>query len=362
MRLLFVTRRRAVAVEGGMIVPAEGRFDLEIDLGDAEIEPGLINAHDHLHRNHYGRLGQPPYANAYDWAADIQRRHRRHIARRHTWSRREALLAGAWKNLFAGVTTVMHHDPSEADFARSFPIRVAPVASADSIGMSPRIVPPTQGPWCLHLAEGTDAGAAEEIRTAAARGWLGRNLLAVHAVGADGDGVARLRASGAAIIWCPSSNLFLLGRTARADLLAPGVDVLLGSDSYLSGAGDLLDELRFAHTLDLVDEVRLKAAVTTTAAARLGLPVPSLLPGAPADLVVLSAPFLQASARDVQLVMVAGRTMLAATSLARRLSARLGDPRPIRRGNVRRWTWSPTTPARRRYPSSEVEPGVISCA
>ena len=58
MRLLIHARNRSVAVEAGRIVEAVGGFDRVLDFPDAEIAPGLINAHDHLHRNHYGRPRQ----------------------------------------------------------------------------------------------------------------------------------------------------------------------------------------------------------------------------------------------------------------------------------------------------------------
>src|ERR1700761_8449528 len=124
MQLRIAARNRVVAIDGDRIVEPEGQFDLSLDFPDADVRPGLINAHDHLHRNHYGRLGRPPYRNAYDWARNIQANCGRHIAERHSRPRREALLAGAWKNLFAGVTTVVHHDAWEAEFETAFPLRV----------------------------------------------------------------------------------------------------------------------------------------------------------------------------------------------------------------------------------------------
>src|SRR5579862_6256923 len=110
MRLLIEASNRTVAVENGIIVEPAGRFDRMVRV-TGEVRPGLINAHDHLHRNHYGRLGTPPYANARDWAADIQVRNAAEIAQGRRLERRTALLTGAWKNLLAGVTHVVHHDP-----------------------------------------------------------------------------------------------------------------------------------------------------------------------------------------------------------------------------------------------------------
>jgi imidazolonepropionase-like amidohydrolase len=81
---------------------------------------------------------------------------------------------------------------------------------------------------------------------------------------------------------------------------------MLGSDSLLTGAGSLLDELRFAKQLGLLTDERLIDAVGTVAARRLGLPEPSLAEGAPADLVIMRRPVLEATEEDVALVIVNG--------------------------------------------------------
>src|SRR6476661_3616345 len=258
MRLLIEAANTTIGVEDDHIVEPSGSFDHVIRAPRGEVRPGLINAHDHLHRNHYGRLGAPPYANAYDWGRDIHARHADAIARGRAVPRRDALLHGAWKNLRAGVTTVVHHDPWEPAFDEDFPLRVVRIASAHSLGFGGELSAPVAGtPFTIHLAEGVDAESAGEVAALDARGLLTRDLLAVHAVGVDDEGVALLRARGAAIVWCPSSNRFLFGRTAPAALLAPGIDVLLGSDSLLTADGSLLRELRVARELALVDDERL---------------------------------------------------------------------------------------------------------
>jgi cytosine/adenosine deaminase-related metal-dependent hydrolase len=339
MRMLVNARNRAVAIEGDRIVAAEGRFDIVLDCPDAEVRPGLINAHDHLHRNHYGRLGQPGYRNAYQWARDIQTRYRRHIAHGRGRPRREALLAGAWKNLFAGVTSVVHHDVWEDSFDRDFPIRVVPLASVDSLGMAPGLDGVGEGKrFGLHLAEGVDEAAADEVRTIAAKGLLTRDLIAVHGVGMDADGITRFRASGAALVWCPSSNLFLFGRTAPAALLDDGIDVLLGSDSLLTGAGDLLDELAFARAIGGLSDARLEGAVGAVAAVRLGLDAPALDPGGRADLALLRRPLVEARATDVLLVVANGAVRVACPDLAPRLGIHADRGTEMTIGTVVRWT------------------------
>ena len=340
MRLLVVARNAVVAVEGERFVEPEGAFDLVLEFPDAEVRPGLINAHDHLHRNHYGRLGRPPYANAYDWARDIQAREADRIAAGRAAPRRDALLAGAWKNLAAGVTTVVHHDAWEADFEADFPIRTPRLASADSLGMTPDLDGLDEDEvYALHLAEGVDPASASEIWLLAERGLLTENLLAVHGVGVGSAGAVRFQASGAALIWCPTSNLFLFGRTAP-DAMLDG-DVLLGSDSRLTGDGDLLDELRGARALGGLDDARLEAAVGATAARRLDLPEPSLAPGAPADLVVLTRPLLEADASDVLLVVVGGVIRLAHPDLGPRLNPFAANPQQTRIGSITRWVNGP---------------------
>lgn len=339
MRLKIQARNRTVAVEDGRIAPPDGRFDLVLTFPDAEIAPSLINAHDHLHRNHYGRLGRPPYPNAYAWAADIQARDGDRIAEGRIRARREALLDGAWKNLFCGVTTVMHHDPWEPDFDDGFPLKVARVPSADSLGMAADLDDLAEGgPFCLHLAEGADARAAGEVNLLARLGLLGPDLIAVHGIGMDADAVARFRASGAALVWCPTSNRFLFGRTAPESLLAEGTDVLLGSDSRLTGDGDLLDEIRCARALGALDDRRLCGAVGAVAARRFGLPEPSLEPGSEADLVVLRRPVLEARAEDVLLVLVGGQPRVAHPALGPTLRPFVDQAENKTVGGVVRWT------------------------
>ncbi len=331
MSILVRAGDRTLGIAGGLIVEPTGSFDVELSVPDGEMMPGLINAHDHLHRNHYGRLGRPPYPNAYAWGQDIHANDAAAIHEGRSVPRREALLAGAWKNLLAGVTTVVHHDPWEPDFGPGFPVRLIRVRTAHSWGQDEAALarearPPREGrrPLTVHVAEGVDAAAAEEVRRLDEAGLLDTDLLAVHVVGVDDDGIRRFRRSNAALVWCPTSNHFLFGRTAPAELLAPGVDVLLGSDSLLTADGDLLDEIRAARALRLVDDDRLLDAVGSTAARRLGLPEPSLAIGAPADLVVLRRPVLEASRRDVALVIAGGCVRVAAPDVGgiERLSMR----------------------------------------
>lgn len=310
-----------LAVQGGRFAAPRRSEPLVIELGAGRVYPGLINAHDHLQLNHFPRLGRPPYQNAYQWGRDIHARFARQIRRASTLSRRDALFFGALKNLLGGVTTVVHHDPWHPLLNGTFPVRLARVRVAHSLGFErdfPRALAGTERtrarPFSMHLAEGTDAIAKDEVLECERRGLLRPDLLAVHLVAAGPEDARRLRRAGAGMVWCPTSNLFLFGRTAGRALFSRGLDLLIGTDSLLTARGTMLDELRAARRLGRVSDRRLRSAVGAAAARRLGLPAPSLRPGGAADLILLRRPLFQARPRDVALVVVDGRP-------------RLGEPR-----------------------------------
>jgi len=314
VRVLLRSAGRTVGLEDGICIEPQGRFDLTVELGSGELRPGLINAHDHLHRNHFPRLGAPPYPNAYAWGEDLHRRWSREIAHASRLPVSEALLFGAFKNLVAGVTTVVHHDRWRPEFDCDFPLNVPHLRFINSLGLEPDIAAaqqhpdaPRGSPLCIHLAEGTDERAQSEVRNALALGLFNDRIVAVHAVGVSESDIATLAAHRVPIVWCPTSNAFLYGRTAPPDLLTSGVPVLLGSDSLLSGGGTLLHELRAARSLGYVPDQVLLDSIGRTAAQCIGRDAPSLDPGAPADIVFLTRPLLEASVQHVALVVVGGR-------------------------------------------------------
>src|SRR5205814_1065404 len=107
---------------------------------------------------------------------------------------------------------------------------------------------PDDVPFFVHLAEGTDEPARAELARLDALGCLAQNTVLVHGVAIDESGWTRVQAQRAALVWCPASNIFLFGRTAdvRRRLDSGPARIALGTDSRLSGARDLLDELRVA--------------------------------------------------------------------------------------------------------------------
>jgi cytosine/adenosine deaminase-related metal-dependent hydrolase len=153
----------------------------------------------------------------------------------------------------------------------------------------------------------------------------------VHGIGLTSEGRALLRRRGAAMVWCPSSNLFLFGATLSPDQLGQVERIALGTDSPLTAAGDLLDELRIARD-EGVSTARLYEFVTTGGAdvLRLNEGEGSLSPSSIANIVALrdlnfspADTLVSSSFRDVGLVVRRGRVQLLADELMPRVPAAL---------------------------------------
>ena len=339
------------------------RGDTVIDLQGGVVLPGLVNAHDHLELNHYGRLkGRDRYANASEWIDEMRPRLTSDRAirdgRAHPLS--ERLFIGGLKNLLAGVTTVAHHNPFYSELRRTMPIRVlrrygwAHSFQLEREPAGARGEPggdvarrwrstPADAPFLVHLAEGVDADAEGELPRLEALGCLKPNTVIIHGVAIDGNGWRRVARAGAGLVWCPASNAFLFGRTAsvRELLDADGrarTPVALGTDSRVTGSRDLLEELKVAHDAMPVSPAELFGMVTTCAAALLRQPRSgSIAVSAPADLMVIpplspepASALLQTMRHDVRLVVVGGRPLIGDPDLAAVFRARRVTTRPLR--------------------------------
>jgi cytosine/adenosine deaminase-related metal-dependent hydrolase len=323
---------------------ADCRTSPVLDLSGALILPGLINAHDHLEFSLFPRLGRGPYPNAIKWAEDIYQPSASPVQEHLQIPKQERLLWGGLKNLLNGVTTVCHHNPYEAKVFENhsprhlatshFPLRVMKrFGWAHSLAFSPDIAErfratPSDAPFIVHLGEATDDPGRDEIFQLDAMGALDQRTVLVHAVALDERGLALVRERGASILWCPSSNLHTLGETLTRGTLDSGIPVALATDSSITAAGGLLDEIRVARQVSGLPSEALYAMVTEAPARILRLAAGSgaIQEQAAADLLVL--PDLGCAPADVLLglrnsginaVMVRGEIKLLTTDWLERL-------------------------------------------
>lgn len=321
-----------IAAVAGSGTGDPGTGDRVIDLRGDRLLPGLINAHDHLHLNTLPPLeATTHWRHAREWISQVNLRRRTdpafesHIA----VALDERLLIGGVKNLLSGVTTVAHHDPL-------YPLLMGegfPTAVLTNYGWSHSLyidgeekvrdaylrTPPGR-PWIIHAAEGVDEEAAGEFDRLDALGCVGANTLIVHGIALGPMQRVRLESAGAGLIWCPSSNLRLFGRTAEVSELLRRGRVALGTDSRFSGSRDLLCELQAAYATGTFEEGTLESLVTGNAAALLRLADRgALTSGARADLLVLPGGMALSSASraDVRLVVLGGRPLYADADYAR---------------------------------------------
>src|SRR5947208_10590471 len=156
----------------------------------------------------------------------------------------------------------------------------------------------------IHVAEGRYEGertlrehGATPIRYLEWLGVLGPRMIGVHCVWLDDEEIALMGARGAALAYCPASNMFLGdGITRLPELLRAGVRVGLGTDGGCThNRLSVFEEMRMASLLQrvrLLDGAALSAERalalgTASGAETLGLPAGAIAPGRLADLVAV---------------------------------------------------------------------------
>jgi cytosine/adenosine deaminase-related metal-dependent hydrolase/ubiquinone/menaquinone biosynthesis C-methylase UbiE len=354
---LSIVNNRIQAVESQRWSAPAG---VDLDLSGRLLLPGLINAHDHLEFGLFPRLGNGPYQNASQWAKDIHVAHADTIARLRKVPRATAIWWGGIRNLLCGATTVCHHNPLHPEMTEGeFPVRVVEeFAWAHSFGFEPQVWERFAGsdpalPFILHAAEGIDKESAREIFALDEMRVLSDRTVLVHALACTAEGIALLNQRRATIVACPTSNQFLFHRSLDAASMRALRSVILGSDSPLTAAGDLLDEIRFAHQHIGLDAEALYRMVTTQAARVLHLRrgQGTLAPGAVADILVVrdsgftpAESLVRMTIESLDLVIVGGRIQLASQEFMSRLPFSLtGKLEAVEIDGLRFWIRAPIT-------------------
>jgi cytosine/adenosine deaminase-related metal-dependent hydrolase/ubiquinone/menaquinone biosynthesis C-methylase UbiE len=358
----------SLSIVGGMIHLAQSsgrsgeRFrslgEISIDLSGFLLLPGLINAHDHLEFSLFPNLGDGPYENAKQWADDIHANHASLIARHREVPRSVRLWWGAIRNLVSGVTTVCHHNPITQELVSpGFPVRVVSgFGWAHSLSLEPDLAEKfarngEDAPFILHAAEGVDEESAEEVFALDGMHALDQRTVLVHGLGCTPEAVALINQRQGAVVLCPTSNKFLFDHSLSPALVKSLNKVTLGSDSPLTAAGDLLDEIRFARIHIGLDAAKIYDMVTNRAAdiLRLRRGEGQLRAGSVADVLVVrdcglspADMLAQLNISQIELVMLAGRVALVGPTLFERLPSEFRHGlQPFEVEGQRRWARAP---------------------
>lgn len=327
--------RGSVTSIGSRALEQSSEADVKsVDLSGYLLLPGLINSHDHLEFGLFPNLGRGGYSNAVEWAEDIQEREAAVIAKHRSIPKAVRCWWGAIRNLLCGVTMVCHHNPLIAELSRpDFPVRVLrDYEWAHSLGfdfdVAPRQDSDPETPFIIHAGEGIDERSAAEIAELDRRGLLNARTVLVHALALDSDTVSLLNQRGAAVVWCPTSNRFLFGNTLDADTLSGIHNLALGSDSALTSAGDLLEDVNFAYRETGISPERLYEMVYTAPSRifRMRNGEGRLRPGGVADLIAIrdadaepAEVLANLSGDDVELIVLRGQIQLARKPIMERL-------------------------------------------
>lgn len=335
---LFIDTRR------GIFLPGNTRPDRTVNLSGYALYPALINAHDHLELNHFPRTRfREMYPNAHRWGEEVgQHLDQAPFRQLRQYPLRDRCFIGGLKNILSGVTAVCHHNPLHRPLRRNnYPVHVLrDYAWAHSLHFTPHKdiqqryqAAANNQPFIIHLAEGTDSVAADETSRLENLGVLGSNTRLVHGVGMTEHDIQQALERGAGLIWCPSTNYFLLGKTANVAKWYTAEKLALGSDSRLTAEGNLLDEIRAAHATGQLDARQIFNTVTRFPAQLLNLPNRGdLKNGMVADLIALPLSdepvqtLLQAHRADLSLVMRNGQPIVADSILAERFSFKKSVP------------------------------------
>jgi cytosine/adenosine deaminase-related metal-dependent hydrolase len=283
---LDIAEDRIAAIADALSAPFALSFENAIAL------PGLINSHDHLDFDLFPRLGNQKYGSYTEWGSDIHRSDKENIASVLRIPRELRIRWGIYKNLLAGVTSVIHHG---AYFAMPQDL-ISIGQNAESLhsvsgekGWRRKLMHPfrRRRPLVIHIGEGTTPACSKEISELIHWNIFGRPLIGIHGIAMSEEQASAFRA----LVWCPDSNFFLYGKTADIQQLRRRTTIVFGTDSTLTASWDIWQQLRLARELKMTEDTALWEMVTAGPARLWGLDqCGEIGEGRNADLVIAAIP------------------------------------------------------------------------
>ncbi|WP_165390709.1 amidohydrolase family protein [Pseudoduganella lutea] len=330
-----IVRHGRVCIDGAAIAavlaPGEplpaGFGDVDVTETAGTIFPGLVDLHNHLTYNMLPLWQvQKRYTNRNQWRTQ-EASYQSDVARpasllaRHPdpGYTRAIIRYAECRSLFGGVTTAQGMSLSSSHGTRKLfeglvrnveqPLEHDwPIAGCQTLDFHPeeirsKLVPAlaTGMPFFYHLSEGTDRLARQRFRDLLlndGRWAVGKSMICIHCVGLKSRDFS-VMARTAGMVWSPTSNLLLYGRTADvAAAKKRGVPIALGADWSPSGCKNLLGELKVARAVSarrstggdsLFTPRELVEMVTSVPATMLGWAkhIGSIATGLRADLLVI---------------------------------------------------------------------------
>lgn len=342
---------RAV-VPSPAVVPAEFRSITPVHT-EGTIYPGLVDLHNHLAYSYLPLWNVPRrYCNRYQWrddgryAQDVKASF--DLLNAHEGYPQAMVRFAECRQLFGGTTTGQgigtngkfsrrsHYKGLmrniEQPIEEGFPAARSVLDEYDSAKVRSDLLPKlAEGhPFLYHLSEGTDGSSRAKFLNLKLDGddWAIRgNLICIHCLGLhDGDFAQLKHAAG--MVWSPTSNLLLYGKTCNmVAAVASGTQIAIGADWSPSGCKNLLGELKVARAVCAAQGAALSAqrlveAVTCVPARMIGWGkyVGSIAAGMRADLLILAGatadPYdqlIDATEDQIRAVLIDGRIRLAET-------------------------------------------------
>jgi cytosine/adenosine deaminase-related metal-dependent hydrolase len=293
--------------------------------------PGLINSHDHLDFNCFAPLGQKKYKNYTEWGNHIHTTYKEDINAVLKIPQQLRSRWGMYKNLLAGVTTVINHGDL-LEIENPLINIYQELQNLHSVKFQKKWKwklnnPLLKNKTCvIHTGEGTDEPSADEIDELLNWNLLNRKLVGVHAVAMN----PRQAKKFTGLVWCPESNHILLDRHADIARLKENTRVVFGTDSTLTGSWNIWHHLRQARTLQMAKDAELFAMVTSAAAQLWKLNKGEIRAGTDADIVIAKTEngnaawddFFSINPEDILMVLQKGKIRMFDKTIAGQINSR----------------------------------------